>query len=514
MKIVVIFVVVVFVAVVASTAPGFKARITQKGLTYANKMAMLALSQSIRKLHIPDQSGKSGKVTYSITGMTIKSFTTPGSSMALGKGAGIKWSATGAGLSMHGDFHYKYKQGWIKISDHGSFDASLSGVSFSMTVKLGDAAGKPKLAGSGCSSGIGGVKIKFHGGASWLYNIFSHVIEGKVKGLLQSQMCKLVVAAVNTQANKQLAKLPMTVLVLKKFLLDYSLISNPTFDTKFLETMLKGEVFWNGARKECPFSPAPLPTTPDTSHMLYLWVSDYMGNSLAYSGFQHGFLQYNLTAKDLPPGNRSILNTTCSGFKCVGAFVPQIGKKYPNSQVLMRMHATAPPNVTIAGGLINMNFAGNVDLYAKTAGGKTPFLLTITVVLDAKVNASIVRQLVTGKITSTNLKLDVKNSTVGTVSPTALQLVMNGALKLFILPQLNAQGQKGLVLPVTDNIHFQNAQLSLLKGALLISTDLSYTPSTDEDDLQPDKATLPDTRRDRAMSFHVVGQKQPDFNQI
>ncbi|XP_067651413.1 bactericidal permeability-increasing protein-like [Haliotis asinina] len=512
MKLVVIFV-VVFVGLGASVSPGFKARITQSGLNYANKMAMLALSQSIKKLHIPDQSGKSGKVSYTISGMTISSFTSPRSSMLLQKGAGIKWTAAGANLAMNGKVHYKYKKGWIHISDHVSFDASLSDISFSETVKLGDAAGKPKLTGSSCSSGIGGVKIRFHGGASWLYNLFTGPIEKKAKDLLKGQMCKLVTAAINTDANKQLQKLPMSVSVLKKFLLDYSLISNPTFDTKFMETMLKGEVYWKGGKEECPFSPTPLPTTSDTSRMLYLWVSDYMGNSLAYAGFKHGFLQQNLTAKDLPPGNRSIFNTTCK-FKCIGFFIPQIGKKYPNSQVTMRMYATAPPNITITSGLINMNFSGNIDLYAKTPDGKTPFLLTISVVLVAKVNAYIDGQLVKGKITSTNLHLDVKNSTVGPVSSTALQLVMNSAITLFVLPQLNAQGQKGLVLPVTDNIHFTNASLSLLQGALLVSTNLSYSPGTDEDDLHIDKAIHPNTIRDRAMSFKVVGQKQPVFNHI
>ncbi|XP_046572386.1 bactericidal permeability-increasing protein-like [Haliotis rubra] len=485
MKLVVIFV-VLFVGLGASTSPGFKARITQSGLNYANKMAMLALSQSIKKLHIPDQSGKSGKVSYDITGMTISSFTSPRSSMLPQKGAGIKWNAAGADLAMHGNVHYKYKQGWIKISDH---------------------------------------LVQWNWGIEdplpwWLpgfYSLFSGSHRRKkAKDLLRVRVrCvpfRLLLPSTLMPTNNYKSS-PMTVSVLKTFLLDYSLISNPTFDTKFMETMLKGEVYWKGGKEECPFSPTPLPTTTDTSRMLYLWVSDFMGNSLAYAGFKHGFLQHNLTAKDLPPGNRSIFNTTCT-YKCIGFFIPQISKKDPNSQVTMRMHATAPPNITITGGLINMNFSGNVDLYAKTPSGKTPFLLTISVVLVAKVTANIDRQLVKGKITSTNLQLDVKNSTVGPVSSTALQLVMNTAINLFVLPQLNAQGQKGLVLPVTDNIHFTNAHLTLLKGALLVSTDLSYSPSTDEDDLRLNKANLPNTTRDRAMTFKVVGRKQPVSNQI
>ncbi len=61
-------------------------------------------------------------------------------------------------------------------------------------------------------------------------------------------------------------------------------------------------MYWKGDSKECPFTPAPLPTQSTTSKMLYLWISEYMGNSLAYTGYKHGFLQYNLTAKDVGNG--------------------------------------------------------------------------------------------------------------------------------------------------------------------------------------------------------------------
>ena len=37
---------------------------------------------------------------------------------------------------------------------------------------------EPTVSVSKCSAGIGHLKIKFHGGASWLYNLFSSVIAG------------------------------------------------------------------------------------------------------------------------------------------------------------------------------------------------------------------------------------------------------------------------------------------------------------------------------------------------
>lgn len=37
---------------------------------------------------------------------------------------------------------------------------------------------EPMVTVNKCSAGIGHLKIKFHGGASWLYNLFSHFIAG------------------------------------------------------------------------------------------------------------------------------------------------------------------------------------------------------------------------------------------------------------------------------------------------------------------------------------------------
>lgn len=43
----------------------------------------------------------------------------------------------------------------------------------------------PTIKSTACSSTIGDVSIKFHGGASWLYNIFDHYVEKALKSNLQ-----------------------------------------------------------------------------------------------------------------------------------------------------------------------------------------------------------------------------------------------------------------------------------------------------------------------------------------
>lgn len=36
----------------------------------------------------------------------------------------------------------------------------------------------------GCSCSVGSASIKFHGGAAWIYNLFSGVLEDKLKNMV------------------------------------------------------------------------------------------------------------------------------------------------------------------------------------------------------------------------------------------------------------------------------------------------------------------------------------------
>ena len=48
--------------------------------------------------------------------------------------------------------------------------------------------GKPNIWTTGCSSTVSDVRVKFHGGASWLYNVFSKAIENNLKKALKKQV--------------------------------------------------------------------------------------------------------------------------------------------------------------------------------------------------------------------------------------------------------------------------------------------------------------------------------------
>ncbi|ESO96904.1 hypothetical protein LOTGIDRAFT_231708 [Lottia gigantea] len=473
----VIFVITLQFDDILSVKPGFQARITDKGLKYASTSAINALSKKLNGQKIPDQSGKSGGVSYTVSSMVITSFTKPASNIAVVPSTGLKWSVNGAGISMKGNWKYQYKKGWFKVSDHGRFDASVNGITFSLTMAIGkDGNGRPKISASGCSCDVSSVHIKFHGGASWIYNIFSGVIERKLKGILKSKMCSEAVDAVNTDGEKEMKKIPVNVELAKKFLLDYSLISSPSFSNSYMQTFHKGEIYWKGGKEDIPFQPADIPAIKSSSKMVYLWLSDYMANSMGYTAYKNSYLKYNLTAKDLPAGNRSILNTTCSGLFCIGKLIPQIGEKYPNCVVQVNMVANSAPKMVISPQAIQVDASGVLDLYAKKQSSPDIFLIKLNMTLGIDLKASLKGEILYTEVSNPRLIIGVLKSAVGVVSGPVIQSLIKFGVQLVVIPKLNNIGAKGLSLPITKEIKFKNSELILQKDSLMIASDIAYIP--------------------------------------
>ena len=460
---------IIAISVVYCKNPGLKTRITDAGLTYADQVAIGQLSKSAVGQKIPDQSGKSGDVTYEISNIVIKSFSVPSSSIDV-VADGLNWKASGLELSSSGHFHYKLHK---FISGSGSVDVSVSGVTFDIGISLGvDSTGRPKIGSNGCSCDIGSVHVKFHGGAAQIYNLFKGLVKKTIKKLLNKQLCSTIKNAVDVDGSKALAKLKVTVDVGKVFLLDYRFIGKPAFNPQhFLETYHKGEFYWASSISEAPFDPISMPAFNSTQKMFYIWMSDYTFNTLTYQAQKHGMLAYNLTQKDLPAKAKDFLNTTCNGIPCIGKIIPQIGQKYPNNQVQMVMSSGFAPNISVAEGKVNVLFGGTITM-TTTKGDN--FLLALNATMSISVTLDVKNQSIYANIGDMSIVLHVIKSDVGQISDIVLNVIANTAIIGFVKPQLNKLGAKGIPLPLTNNIQFVNTEITLDKDTIMIGTDLKY----------------------------------------
>ena len=412
--------------------------------------------------------------------MQVRSFQPPSTSVTVSRTGGLTWSLSGAGISLHGDWRLKYHI-IFPVSDHGSFDASASGASISVSVTLGaTAAGEPTIRTTGCTCHIDRLKIRLHGGASWLYNLFMGSVERKMRDNLQRKICEAAQNAVNTDVARELATLPVKVPLGhdKQWLLDYRLVSPPAFASGYLESFHKGEFFNVGDSTEAPFQPSPLPSPSTADHMVTFWASSYVLNTAGYVLRKRGILRHNMTKKDLPVEFRDRLNTTCSFLAgCIGALVPQIGKKFPNASVEVEMFSSAPPMAGIDPQKLTGSFAGVAVLRARLSDGSLAHLFGMNITAKITVAVRLDGTVLKATVTSMENTFAVINSSVGPISTKLLGLAFDVFKTRFIIPKLNEAGEKGLPLPTIKYVRFTNAGLQLEKDCVRVFTDVAYSSS-------------------------------------
>nr|AFQ02695.1 bactericidal permeability-increasing protein/lipopolysaccharide-binding protein [Anadara broughtonii] len=458
----------------SSTNPGLKARITQTGLNYATKIAIDNLSSKVVGLEIPDQHGRSGDVSYDVTNSRITGFQRPQSSITMNPPSGLRWTASGTVISLKGDWHYKYKKWIIKISDHGGFDVTVRGLSFNLGIKLGaDTDGRPAISSGGCSCDIGSVDVKIHGKLKIIYNLFKGVIGDKIKNCLRDKMCGLIGDAINKGAENALKKLKVQTRIAKQFMLDYRLTTNPKFTPQYMETFHKGEVLWASSMKDAPFALPILPNITEEDKMYYLSASDYILNRLAYQAQKHGYLSYNVTSQNLPDSVSGVLNTSCTTGICVGMLLHQIGQRYPDRQVELRMHTAQTPEVHIRNGSIGITGSGLADVYVKTEDSED-LIFSLNASLDTSVSISIRNGTVYGKMKNLDIGISIVDSAIGGIDGQFLQHAVNGVIKLFVEPQLNAAGRRGYEIPIIMNLRVANTKMTLMENTLIVGTDIEF----------------------------------------
>lgn len=410
----------------------------------------------------------------------VTSFLKPSTSLTVNTGSGLSWSLNGASLSVHGDWHYKYRLGFIKISDSGSFDVDVLGISESLTVTLGASqTGEPTIHSTGCYCNIDDLSIDLHGGASWLYDLFIGFVSDSLQDNIQSKLCDAARKAVDENAARELSTLQVQVVIDHQWLLDYRLVSGPTFGTGYFESYHKGEFFFAAEPTEAPFKPASLPSQVSSDRMATFWVSDYVLNTAGYVLHQRNILSYNLTQKDLPEDQKSFLNTTCcAACKCIGKLLPQVAQSYPEASVEAWMSTSEPPTINIDPKNIFGNFTGTIILSARLSNGSLAHLFKVKITAQIVILPSFDGSTLRASVSSISEVISIVDSSIGPVSADIIKFFFDYAKKAFIISRLNAVGAKGFPIPRIHHVRFPNTELQLMSNCVFLKTDVQYNPDT------------------------------------
>ncbi|KAG8007388.1 Bactericidal permeability-increasing protein [Nibea albiflora] len=403
-----------------SINPGVKVELTRKGLEYGRQLGMVSIQRKLKTIKIPDFSGSQsvahiGKVRYSLSDMQIDNVQLPQSAVDLVPGNGVRLSISNAFISLHGNWRVKYLK---IIKDSGSFDLKVSGLTITTTIATkSDETGRPVVSSVNCSATVNSATIKFHHGASWLYNLFKKFISKALRKAMEK----------------------------------------------------KGEFYNIGKHQEPPFSPTAFSMPPEINNMLYIGLSAFTTNSAAFVYNKAGALSLYITDDMLPKSSPIRLNT-----RTFGIVIPQIAKLFPGLMMKLLVKTVKTPIITFEPSNVTVQATASVTAYAIQPNGTlTPlFVLNLDSSVSAQVFVSGMR--LAGTVTLNNMELTLGTSYVGEFQVKALYSIFQMVLKVVVLPKLNAQLAKGYPLPTLGKMKLVNTQLQVLKDYMLIGTDVQF----------------------------------------
>lgn len=460
-----------FVQGTEATEAGLKGRITQQGLDYGRQVGMEVLKAQLQKISIPDQSGTYsvpviGDVHYTVSEIRIQDFQLPESAVGFVPGTGIKLSISGAKIMITAKWHVEV----LFIKDSGSLDLTVDDLSISAVLGVTlDDSGRPAVWKDACSSSVGALHVTFHGGSSWLYNLFTGALEGPLRDIINTNLCPQVGNAIG-DLEEVLKTIPVSAVIDPFAEIDYSLISVPQITDLHMDLDFKGEFYQVGHHSEPPFLPAAFSIPDQNNQMLYIGVSEFFSNSAGYVYFMSGVLQTNLTDAMIPKESPIRLST-----ESFGAFIPELLKRYPNMSMMLELSALKQPMLTCLPGSLEVTAYGSLLAFVILPNSTLApvFLLQ----LDASVKAQVVvsEQKIGGSLALNNFSLSLVHSEVGPFKVDTLQTLLSWALRLVVLPKVNEKLSEGFPLPTIANLRLVNPSVTVNQGHVLIASDVQYS---------------------------------------
>ncbi|NWV82764.1 BPI protein, partial [Dasyornis broadbenti] len=455
------------------TNPGFMVRITQAGLDYAHQQGIAILEKELAQLKLPDISGDSrvmrvGKVHYELSRLRLRDFHLPYSRITPISNVGLQVSISNAFAELDGDWRVKF----LFVRDHGSFDLKVENVYIKISLRLGsDAAGKPTISTSDCSTRISSIRVLFSGKFGWLYNLFHSVIESRFRKILEGKICDLVTKSVHNELQTYMQTLPVTARIDAKTGIDYALVAPPRATAQSLDADLKGEFYSLAHRSTVPFSPLPLAFPSDHDRMVYFGASSYFFNTAGIAYHKAGALVFEITDTTIPKDADFHLNTSI-----FSAFIPHLEEMYPNMPMKFRLSTPTAPFLTIGPGGISLKPIVDAQAYAILPDSSLAPLFVLSLVRNVSAVINERSGHIVGSLDVGRIRLSLKNSAVGSFQVRTMQSLMNILTSNVLLPRLNARLNEGFPLPMPDRIQLSNILVRFHQNFLLLGADVHFQP--------------------------------------
>jgi lipopolysaccharide-binding protein len=399
------------------TNAGVKAVVSQAAVDYVKSIFIPKLEQQVLSTTIPDVSGTAtspiGSLTYDLSSIQMQSFVISQAVIQFQPPSDLQIVITvAADLTMH----WQYKENsWPHVSDSGTADITAAiTVALVLQGAVG-ANGQPACTVVSCASSVDNIDVTFHGGASWLYNLFISIVRGVIKENLQNALNANIPPIIAVLMQMTLTTIPTTVPVDGNTLtLNYQLIQAPYVPAAggFVTADFKGSFVATDVGEQLPGQPVAMPDSV-TGSMLQILLSAWTMNSIPYAYMTDNKLQGTVTAADVPSGQAYLLNTDT-----ISTFIPELGQLYPSAQMQIEIAAVQSPSIDIEDN--EMTFSANAQVTfdawnALLQQYDDVFAVNIQIMCDISLSLSFPsgQVVISGFMKATNLTAQLVSSNVG-----------------------------------------------------------------------------------------------------
>ncbi|KAM6404551.1 bactericidal permeability-increasing protein-like [Rhynochetos jubatus] len=472
----------------AGTDPGIKARLTRRALEFGRQFGLELLRPLLQKEHELNLRGSYrspllGTLTYAVPRIRVHELQMNDSSVDFAEDVGLRLRVQRARTRLGAEWEAQLGA----VQDRGSVELRVGDLAVTAVLGVGaDDSGRPTVWSAGCDARGTDLRLEFHRGHSWLYNLLAPLLQRVLRQELNKQLCLALRRGIN-KLEAALKHMNVSTQLDSFAAIDYSLLGPPGVTAEHGDVALKGEFFRVGKYQQSPAEAVPvaLPTALPTAltaavptelpaarePMLLLAVTELVGNSAAAAYFTAGALRKNVSSDMLPKRFPLQLRT-----KSLGVFAPQLQELYPDQPMELRLSARQQPLLSCRPGALHGALFGSAEAFVvlPNATRAPAFLLSI----DANVTGkpTITGNKLGGTVRLTGLSVAQVTSHVGPVEVKRLETLLKFGLWLFGVPWANKRLRAGIPLPTLHGLSLLDPRLSLQEGFVLIATDLQYKP--------------------------------------
>ncbi|XP_053491753.1 phospholipid transfer protein [Ictalurus furcatus] len=460
----IIIVLLPHMAQMTEISPGFKIRITSRGLELLKLETQKFVEEELGGITMPEMHGMNGNLQYSITDIKIKELNLT-ADLSFQPVDGLLFDVQNSSITLNFQRRVIY---WL-LEDQGAINASAEGVYINTTLHLAkDDEGRLKIANVSCDASIAKMRAKFGGTFGRIYDFVATFLTTGMRFILNRKICPALNHAGLVLVNQLLETIPVRAEVDSYIGIDYSLLSDPVVTGTSLDMDFRGMFYDLQNESDILENYSPNPVLNEYNHMIYMALSEYFFDSGLYSYFKAGVFRMHIANERMPKDLEMLLRTTYFGA------IMLLNPALLDAPISLEIDVTAAPKSSIktSGATVAVHAGVRVLLLP---AGKSPVQLS-SMTMESKLNAKVYMKdkRLAIQLDLRRFKIFSNQSALESLALIPLQAPLKALLQMTIVPLLNNYTKKGVQIPLPDGINLVEDVVKYHNGYITIGANLHF----------------------------------------